>query len=174
MTTDLSYPIGKFAKPTSFSAESRAATIAAIAATPAALRTAVAGLSDAQLDTPYRPGGWTVRQVVHHVADSHMNAFIRLKLALTEETPTVKPYAEGAWAQLADNRLPIDPSLAIVEAVHLRWVTVMQAMSQDQFSRGLMHPENGPMTVDGMLALYAWHGRHHVAHVTGLREREGM
>jgi hypothetical protein len=174
MTTDLSYPIGKFAKPTAYSAESRAATIATIAALPAALRQSVAGLTDAQLDLNYRPGGWSVRQVVHHVADSHMNALIRLKLALTEETPTVKPYDERAWATLADVRLPVEPSLAIVEHVHLRWVTVMQAMRQDQFSRPLMHPENGPMIVDGMLALYAWHGRHHVAHVTGLRERDGI
>ena len=172
MTTDLSYPIGKFKRPTEFSAESRAATIAGIAAAPAAMRRAVAGLSDAQLDTPYRPGGWTVRQVVHHLGDSHMNAFIRTKLALTEENPTVKPYNETEWAKLVDAQLPIEPSLSLIEVVHARWVAVLRSMTPAQFSRTLMHPENGPTVMDGMLAMYDWHGKHHVAHVTGLRERE--
>jgi uncharacterized damage-inducible protein DinB len=150
----------------------RRAAIEAVVATPARLRAAVRGLSDAQLDTPYRPDGWTVRQVVHHVPDSHMNAFIRFKLALTEDTPTIKPYDESAWATLEDARsTPIETSLVLLESLHDRWVRVLRAMSDADFSRELNHPDNGIMNLDQLLALYEWHGKHHVAHITRLRER---
>lgn len=150
-------------------AEQRAAAIEAIAATPAALRAAVAGLSDAQLDTPYRAGGWTVRQLVHHVPDSHMNAYVRIKLALTEEQPTISPYDEGRWAELPDSReVPIDVSLSLLEALHLRWVALLRALPAEAFARTIVHPDwPEPMSVDKLVALYAWHGRHHVAHATG-------
>ena len=141
---------------------------------PAALRAAVGGLSDAQLDTPYRPGGWTVRQLVHHVADSHMNAYTRFKLALTEENPTIKPYDEQSWAELVDSRtMPVEVSLRIVDGVHERLVIMLRAISDAQFGRALTHPENGAMTLDSLLNVYSWHGDHHVAHVTSLRERMG-
>ena len=169
--TDLRYPIGRF-RPGA-SAADHAALIDAIAEMPAAMRAAVAGLSPAQLDTPYREGGWTVRQLAHHVADSHMNAYIRFKLALTEDVPTVKPYDESRWAQLPDAREEIDPSLALIEALHVRWVSTLRAMSPSDFERTYMHPENGPTPLGTALGLYAWHGRHHVAHVTRLRERQG-
>jgi hypothetical protein len=134
----------------------------------------VAGLDELQLDTPYRPGGWTVRQVVHHVADSHLNAFVRMKLALTEDAPTVKPYDEKAWAELPDARLPVDVSLAMVEAVHARWVAVCPPIESTSYARTFVHPEHGrDLTLDWLLQTYAWHGSHHVAHVTALRRREG-
>jgi uncharacterized damage-inducible protein DinB len=171
---DLRYPVGRFQRPASLSADERRAAIDAVAATPADLRAAVRGLTDAQLDTPYRPDGWTVRQVVHHVPDSHANALIRFKLALTEDTPTIKPYNEAAWATLDDARsTPIETSLSLVDGLHDRWLRILRAMSPADFSRGLLHPENGLMTLDQMLALYSWHGRHHVAHITSLRERSG-
>lgn len=144
-----------------------------IAAAPAAMAAAVAGLSDGQLDTPYRPGGWTLRQVVHHVPDSHMNAFIRLKLALTENDPLIRPYDQDGWAGLADARLPLAVSLSLLAALHERWVVLWRAMEAADFARTLRHPEMGPMTLDALLGLYAWHGRHHIAHVTAWREREG-
>jgi DinB superfamily len=147
--------------------------IAAIAELPVKMREAVRGLSDAQLDTPYRPGGWTVRQVVHHVPDSHMNAFIRLKLALTEDNPTIKPYDQDAFARLPDQRLPIEPSLALLDGLHARWATVLRAMTPPQFARPWHHPEIGAITVDYLVQTYGWHSRHHVAHITRLREREG-
>jgi hypothetical protein len=132
----------------------------------------VAGLSPEQLDTPYRDGGWTVRQVVHHVPDSHMNAFIRTKLALTEVDPTIKPYDEKAWSVLADVRnTPIETSLVLLETLHERWNHLLRALSEADFSRTLVHPEHGPRTLDWLVALYAWHGAHHVAHITSLRER---
>jgi len=138
------------------------------------LRAAVAGLDNRQLDTPYRPGGWTVRQVVHHVADSHMNGLIRTKLALTESAPTIKPYDENAWAQLADARLPIDVSLPIIDGVHTRWVTVLRSLSPEQLQRTFVHPEHGrAMTIAYQVQHYAWHCRHHVGHITALRKREG-
>lgn len=171
---DLRFPIGRFQRPESLSPEQRRQAIDSIAATPARLRAAVSGLDDVQLDTSYRPDGWTVRQVVHHVPDSHANAFIRFKLALTEDEPTIKPYNEAAWAKLEDSRsTPIDTSLQFVDALHDRWVRVLNAMSPADFSRGLRHPENGPMTLEQMLALYEWHGRHHVSHITSLRARNG-
>jgi uncharacterized damage-inducible protein DinB len=170
---DLRYPIGRLQRRSALSDAERRAGIDAIAATPAALRAAVDGLNERQLDTPYRPGGWTVRQLVHHVADSHMNAFTRFRLAFTEDDPTIKPYDEAAWATLPDMAMPIEPSLQLIDALHARWVHMLRATPAASFSRGLVHPENGPMTVDALLEVYAWHGRHHTAHVTALREREG-
>jgi hypothetical protein len=149
--------------------------VARIAAAPAALRAAVAGLSDAQLDTPYRPGGWTVRQVVHHVPDSHLNAYVRIRLALTEDTPTIKPYEEARWAELPDARtLPIEVSLALLEGLHARWVGLLGGLGPADGARQFHHPEHGRLiTVDELIAMYAWHGEHHVAHVTSLRARNG-
>jgi hypothetical protein len=145
-----------------------------IAALPARMREAVAGLGDAQLDTPYRPGGWTVRQVVHHVADSHMNGFSRLKLALTEDRPTITPYDEKAFATLPDMTLPVAVSLQLLEALHDRWSAVYRGLSAGQFSRIFMHPEySEPQSVDRHLQMYSWHSRHHVAHITELRRRQG-
>ncbi len=172
--SDLAYPIGKFAWSGPGSVEERARRIAEIAAAPVALRDAVAGLSDAQLETPYRPGGWTVRQVAHHVPDSHMNAYVRFKLAVTEETPTIKPYDEAAWARLADVRtVPVETSLALLEALHARWVALLRSLGEADWARTFKHPELGVVPLEKNLALYAWHGRHHVAHVTSLRERMG-
>lgn len=175
MSQDLRYPIGKPDLASPASDESRAAVIAAIEELPANLRAAVAGLSDAQLDTPYRPDGWTVRQLVHHVADSHMNAITRIRLALTEENPTIKPYLEKGWAELSDSRtLGVEPSLAILDGVHARWTALMRALPAASWSRTVIHPERGStMSIDALMALYAWHSKHHVAHITGLRQREG-
>jgi hypothetical protein len=172
-TPDLRYPIGEFNAPTAITPEMRAAAIDAIAALPARMRDAVRGLSESQLDTPYRPGGWTVRQVVHHVPDSHLNAYIRMKLALTEDNPAIKPYDENAFAKLADQRLPIETSLSLLDALHARWMAIWMSMTPAQFTRPLYHPEIGPITIDYLLQLYGWHSRHHVAHITRLREREG-
>ncbi len=174
MTTDLRFPIGKFARPAALTAKERTAAIARIAALPAALRAAVQGLGDAQLDTPYRPDGWTVRQVVHHMADSHINAYARTRMALTESTPTIKTYDEEPWAELWDARsLPVEVSLGLVEGLHERWVALLRHLEPEVFARTMVHPANGPMTIDVQLALYAWHGEHHVAHVTALRNRNG-
>jgi uncharacterized damage-inducible protein DinB len=170
---DLRYPIGPSDVKTPLAAGERAQRIDAIAATPAQLRQAVSHLSEEQLDTPYRPGGWTVRQTVHHVADSHMNAFVRLRLGLTEDNPTIKPYDERAWSELPDMRLPIDVSLRLLDALHERWVHLLRSMPESSFQRTILHPENGPMTLDALLSMYAWHGRHHTAHITGLRQRQG-
>ena len=171
---DLRYPVGKYVKCESLTPEQRAEVIAEIAATPKSLRDAVAGLSREQIDTPYRPGGWTVRQVVHHLPDSHMNSYVRLKLALTENGPTIKPYEEQLWAELADSRdTPVEVSLTLLEALHQRWVILLRSMKAEDFSRTLRHPVLGPMPVDNLVNIYAWHGRHHVAHITALREREG-
>jgi DinB family protein len=170
---ELRYPTGRFVRPEALTADQRRAAIDTIAGTPSQLRAAVRGLNDTQLDTPYRPGGWTVRQVIHHVPDSHANAYCRFKLALTEDTPTIKPYDESAWAQLEDSRsTPIETSLTLLDVLHDRWVRVLRAMQSSDFSRRLNHPENGIMSLDQLLAMYAWHGPHHVAHVTRLRERE--
>lgn len=173
--SDPRYPVGRFRRPEApLTPEQRAEHIDQIAALPAELRRAVDGLTEAQLDTPYREGGWTVRQVVHHVPDSHMNAFVRFKLALTEDVPTIKPYDESRWAALGDVRdTPPEISLDLLEALHWRWVALLRGLGPDDFGRRLNHPENGVMSLDQVLALYSWHGRHHTAHVTALREREG-
>ncbi len=172
--TDLQYPVGKFQKKENISASERNAMIEGISQAPAKLRAAVRGLSPKQLATPYRPEGWTVMQVVHHVADSHANAYIRFKLALTEDEPTIKPYNEKKWAELEDSRsTPVEVSLAMTEAVHHRWNLLMHAAAPGDFARTLRHPEMGVMNLDGLLQLYHWHGRHHVAHITSLRERNG-
>jgi len=173
MTTDLRYPVGEFTMPTAVTAAMRAEAIAAITAFPTKMRDAVRGLTDAQLDTPYRPGGWTVRQVIHHVGDSHINAFVRLKLALTEDNPAVKPYDEKAFANLPDQRLPVDVSLSLLDGLHARWAAVLNTLTPEQFARPLYHPEIGAITVDYVVQTYGWHSRHHVAHITRLREREG-
>lgn len=171
---ELRYPTGRFTRPDDLTVDQRRAAIETIATTPVQMRAAVRGLTDAQLDTPYRPGGWTVRQLVHHVPDSHANAYCRFKLALTEDTPTIKPYDEAAWALLDDTRTtPVETSLTMLDVLHDRWVRLLRAMSANDFARRLNHPENGMMNLDQLLALYAWHGPHHVAHVTKLRERAG-
>ena len=165
---DLRYPIGRVERKPSLSADERRAAVDAIAAAPATLRAAVTGLSDSRLDTPYRPAGWTVRQLVHHVADSHMNASTRFRLALTEDNPTIKPYDEAKWAELADVRaMPIGVSLALLDALHERLVHLLRATRDADFARTLHHPENGSMTLDALLGVYAWHGRHHTAHEIG-------
>ena len=169
---DLSYPIGKFDFQQTVVPEAIPGLIADIAAAPAAFRAAVHGLDDRQLDTPYRPGGWTVRQTVHHIGDSHMNSFIRLRLALTENQPTITPYDQALWAELPDMRtLPVEVSLQLIDALHTRWVKVLQALTPADFARTFRHPEIGLVRLDTNLALYAWHGKHHAAHITGLRER---
>lgn len=170
--SDLRFPIGKFNYAGSMDAQQKRKLIDEIAETPALLREAVNGLSDSQLDTPYRPEGWTVRQVVHHVPDSHLNSYVRFKLALTEDEPTIKPYDEGRWADLADTKTtPIQVSLALLESLHDRWVRLLHSLSSEQWKRSFRHPELGPMNLEKTLALYAWHGKHHVAHITELRRR---
>jgi hypothetical protein len=170
---DLRYPVGKFDRST-IGTERRAEFIQTITDLPNAIREAVKDLNEQQLDTPYRPGGWTVRQTVHHVADSHINSYIRFKLALTEdEPPTIVPYYEDRWAELSDSRLPIDISLAIINGIHQRWSTLLNSMSESDFNKVFKHPETGDWTLDGALALYAWHSKHHTIHIARLREREG-
>jgi uncharacterized damage-inducible protein DinB len=174
--SDLRYPIGNFewTQPASEeqSAKDRVQYIEVLAKLPVQMRTALQGLSAEQLDTPYRPEGWTVRQVVHHVPESHMNAYIRFKLALTEDQPQIKPYNEAEWAKLPDSNItPIEVSLQLLAALHSRWVDVLQSMRPSDFGRTLYHPERGVMTLDRMLAMYAWHSAHHLAHITSLRER---
>jgi hypothetical protein len=169
---DPRYPIGKFQMPASASTARRAQAIDEIASTPAKLRAAVKGLNDAQLDTPYREGGWTVRQLIHHVPDSHMNAYIRLRLALTEDKPTIKTYEEGRWADLADAKLPIDVSQTLLDCIHARWDAVWRSLKPEQFARPLIHPDQGERTIDWLLFMYEWHGKHHTAHVTELRKQK--
>lgn len=172
MTADPRYPVGRFERRPSVSATERASHIDTVAALPRSMRAAVHGLTDAQLDTPYRDGGWTVRQVVHHVADSHSNASIRFRLALTENEPTIKTYDEAEWAKLTDARtLPVAPSLQLLEGLHTRWVVLLRAMTDQDYARTLNHPEHGRMSLSDLLQLYEWHCRHHVAHITRLRER---
>ena len=172
--SDLRYPIGKFNYEGELTQDARRRAMDDIEAAPARLRAAVEGLSPEQLDTPYRRDGWTVRQVVHHLADSHLNAYTRFKLALTEEEPTVKPYDETRWAELTDARTaPVEISLALLESLHRRWVLLLRSLAPADFKRRFRHPELGVVSLDKNLALYAWHGRHHVAHITSLRERMG-
>ena len=172
--TDLRFPIGKFHFEGTLTDKQKEEALHDIADTPANLRKAVKGLSDAQLDTAYRPGGWTVRQVVHHVADSHMNAYIRWRLALTESEPTIKPYLEDRWAKLEDvASTPLEVSLSLLDCLHRRWVILLRSLKPADWKRNFHHPEMGVVSLEKSLALYAWHGRHHVAHVTKLRKRMG-
>jgi DinB superfamily len=170
---DPRYPVGKFSYSGPPSAEQKREYLDNIEQTPARMRAAVSGLTDAQLNTPYREGGWTVRQVVHHVPDSHMNSYIRFKLALTEEGPTIKPYLEDRWAELPDSQQPIEVSLVMLESLHRRWMVILRNLGEADWKRTFSHPELGPMTLEKNLALYSWHGRHHVAHITSLREKMG-
>jgi hypothetical protein len=170
---DLRYPIGPFIAPATSMAGMRIPQINHLRALADHLRAAVKGFSDAQLDTPYREGGWTVRQVVHHVADSHMNSYVRFKLALTEDWPTIKPYDECAWADLPDSSQPIEPSLVLIGSLHERWVALLEAMSDADYRKGFNHPERGRQNLGYTLALYDWHSRHHTAHITSLRARQG-
>jgi uncharacterized damage-inducible protein DinB len=171
---DLRYPIGQFKLNGQPTEQQIKEFINDIELAPSRLRTALAGLSQQQLQTPYRPGGWTVRQVAHHVPESHMNAYVRMKLALTEENPTIKPYDEARWAETPEvPKTPIEVSLTLLESLHQRWVTLLKALGPADLSRTFIHPESGPWTVGKYVALYAWHGKHHVAHITSLRERMG-
>ena len=172
--SDPRFPIGKFRYLGPPTDGQRQAFIADIASTPLALRAATVGLSQQQLDTPYREGGWTVRQVVHHVPDSHLNAYVRFKLALTEDEPTIKPYAEDKWAELADTKsTPLEVSLVLLESLHDRWVRLLRSLGPEDWKRQFRHPELGVVPLEKNVALYAWHGKHHVAHVTELRKRMG-
>jgi DinB superfamily len=171
---DLRYPIGEFKCDTQPSAAEITQFISDIEEVPARLRAALAGLSEQQLETPYRPGGWTVRQVAHHLSESHMNGYVRVKLALTEDNPTIKPYDEARWAETPDVRdTPIAASLTLLEALHQRWVILLKALGPSDFARAFTHPESGLWTIGRYVALYSWHGKHHVAHITSLRERMG-
>jgi uncharacterized damage-inducible protein DinB len=170
---DPRYPIGKYKYETSFTDAQRQQLIATIADLPAKMRAAVTGLNDKQLDTPYRDVGWTVRQTVHHVADSHMNSFIRFRLGITENNPTIKPYHEELWADIADAKEPVAVSLILLDSLHRRMDVMLRSLTPDYWQRTVVHPQNGQMTLDKMLGLYAWHSRHHVAHITELRRRMG-
>jgi len=170
----LQYPIGRFHLPDSSTPGERKEWIRAIAKTPTALRRAISGLTPDELDSPYREGGWTVRQVVHHYADDHMNSYIRFKLALTENEPAVKSYSEPLWAEVPDARTgPVEPSLKLLEALHERWVSAWQSLQPAEWKRAFLHPDRGPVTLDQLACLYAWHGRHHVTQIERLRERKG-
>ena len=172
--SDPRYPIGKFTFDGSPNEEQRKKFIDEIEQTPAKLRVAVQGLSPQQLETAYREGGWTVRQVVHHVPDSHLNAYVRFKLALTEDEPTIKPYMEDRWAELGDSRsTPLEVSLALLDSLHIRWVRLLRSLKPEDWKRAFRHPELGIVSLEKNLALYSWHGRHHVAHITELRKRMG-
>jgi hypothetical protein len=172
--TDLRYPIGKVQFEADMTDARRKELIDQIEAAPHLLRDAVRGLGAEQLATPYRPDGWNVRQVVHHLPDSHLNSYVRFKLALTEDQPTIRPYDEAAWAEMPEARTaPVEISLDLLEALHRRWVIMLRSISPDEFARAFNHPELGLVTLDRALSIYAWHGRHHVAHVTSLRARMG-
>lgn len=173
MGEDLRYPIGNFNADIEIDSALREAFINEVAVLPEHLRKAVRDFDDKKLNTPYRPEGWTVRQTVHHVADSHLNAYVRFKLALTEDTPTIRPYNEADWAELPDSEMPLEDSFKILEGVHSRWVNLLNSMSEDEFQKKLNHPELGEWTLEKMLGLYAWHSKHHTAHITKLAEREG-
>ena len=174
MSEDLRFPIGEFDRNIPLTPDARQERMVVIRELPQRMRDAAAGLSAEQLDTEYRPGGWTVRQTVHHVADSHANSLTRFKLALTEDKPpTIRPYYEDRWAELGDNKLPIDVSLKMIDGMHARWVALMESMSEEDFAKKFIHPETGEWTLDAALALYAWHSKHHTAHITSLRDRMG-
>ena len=171
--TDLRYPVGRLTFDPDITGGKRTAWIRQIAEAPAALRAAVDGLTEAQLDRPYRPEGWTVRQVVHHLPDSHLNAYIRFKLALTEDNPTIKPYEEARWAELPDGPgTPVGVSLMLLESLHRRWMVLLKRLTTEQWERTFVHPEKDrPQRLDHVVAMYAWHGKHHIAHITALRDR---
>ena len=172
--SDPRYPIGKFQPKTQINESGRNEAIQIIAETPSKLKAAIKGLTETQLDTPYREGGWTVRQVAHHIADSHINSYVRLRLALTEGEPTIKPYEEQLWAELFDARTaPVAPSVQMLESLHERWVMLLRSLKPSDFSRTFRHPLNGVRDIDWLLQLYSWHGRHHVAHITSLRQKMG-
>lgn len=173
MSGDLRYPIGEFNREIEVTPALHREWIDQITACPGLVHKAVEGLSDRQLDTPYRPGGWTVRQTVHHIPDSHLNSYIRFKLALTEDNPVIRPYYEDRWAELPDSRMPIDISLDLLENIHTRWVNLLNSLSDEDCARKLRHPDTGEWTVGEFIGLYAWHGRHHTAHITSLRDRLG-
>jgi len=175
MSDDVRYPTGRFTPGKApLTPAERHDLIERIAALPAELRSAVEGLGDPQLDTPYREGGWSPRQIAHHIADSHLNAFLRVKLALTEERPTITPYDQEAWARLPDvTGVPVESSLQLVQGLHARWVSLLRSMSPDDFARAVVHPEIGEIDMDFILQLYGWHGRHHTTQITQLRAREG-
>jgi hypothetical protein len=174
MSEDPRYPVGKCPDPVEQTPQQRRASIAILAALPENLRSAVSGLTDRQADNPYREGGWTIRQLVHHIADSHINAYVRTKRALTEDWPAVNAYDEKLWAELPDARtLPIGVSMELLEALHRRWVALFEALTDEQWQRGYVHSEDGSQKLADVLQTYAWHCRHHVAHVTELRKRMG-
>lgn len=170
---DTRYPVGKMEMPKELTQAARQSAIESIAGTPQNMRDAVRGLNDAQLDTPYREGGWTVRQVVHHMPDSHMNAYIRLKLAMTENNPTIRPYDQDGRGKLGDVSGPIGPSQTLLDSLHQRWDLLWRTLKPEDFSRKLVHPEQGERSIDWLLFVYEWHGRHHTAHITGLRKQKG-
>lgn len=172
-TTDLRYPIGKFSPPDPITPEDVGAWISDLEALPDDLRQAVCRLNDEQLDTAYRPGGWTVRQVVHHLPDSHLNSFLRFKWALTEDRPLIKAYDEGRWAALPDSREPVHNSLDLLDALHRRWASLLSGLTPEQLQREFVHPDSGPVTLAETVGAYAWHGRHHLGHILGLIDREG-
>ena len=172
-TPDIRYPIGSFSFPTSLDESSRREAIAHIAACPGHLADCVRGLSDSQLDTPHRPGGWMLRQIAHHLPDSHLNAYARFKLTLTEDKPTIRPYDQTRWAELGDSKIPVQMSLLFMEGLHARWVALLESMPDSAWSLELQHPEVGTLRLDQLLALYGWHSRHHVAQITAARERNG-
>ncbi|WP_027088126.1 YfiT family bacillithiol transferase [Cohnella panacarvi] len=169
----LKFPIGKFVKPDGLTEAQRATLIEELAKVPAKLKKATAGLNDEQLDTPYRPDGWTVRQVVHHLADASINQYTRFKLALTEDNPTIKPFEEDPWASFADSKLPIASSIALLDGLFDRWMALLRAMSAEDFARTLVHPASSRMDLNLLLPFCVWHGKHHIAHITSLRERMG-
>jgi len=172
--TDPRFPIGRFAYTAPLTSQHKQQYLDDIEQTPALMRTAVAGLSDHQLNTPYRDGGWTVRQLIHHIPDSHVNAYVRFKLALTEDSPTIRPYMEDRWAELPEAKsAPIELSLALLDNLHARWMLMLRSLSEADWKRTFHHPDNGLMTLEKTLALYGWHGRHHVAHITTLRNKMG-
>lgn len=170
----LQYPVGAFDFEGPVTEEQRRQWIDEIAGAPVQFRAAVTGLSDSQVDTPYRPGGWTVRQVVHHVADSHINSYVRFRLALTEIDPVIRPYEQDRWAELEDARhAPVEGSLVLLDALHARWTRLLRSLNDEDWRRTFRHPALGTVGLEKNLALYAWHGRHHLAHITGLRQRMG-
>jgi len=171
--SDFRYPIGGFSFPPSLQPGQRQEAIGNIKAAPSHLRSAVQGLGDAQLDTPHRPDGWNLRTIAHHVPDSHLNAYTRFKLALTEENPTIRPYDQEKWAELADSKIPVEMSLRLLEGLHARWVALLESLPESAWSRTLAHPEVGTLRLDQVLALYGWHSRHHVAQIASARERNG-